>query len=134
MSTVKKCPGKEGFERINYLYQISNLMATKNQSCHVAASLYSNLLVNVSRKTVQRLDIQTKRTLCKSCRCLLLAGITCKVRVKKQKVTWTCLHCKKAKVFETRDRNYECWTEKPESLVETLDYSLGKDSETNKKN
>ncbi|KAJ8980681.1 hypothetical protein NQ317_013293, partial [Molorchus minor] len=78
MGKLKKCAGKEGFQRMNYLYQASNTLITENAASNIAASLYMNLLVNVSKKTVQRLDIEIKRTICKGCRNLLLAGLTCK--------------------------------------------------------
>lgn len=74
-----------------------------------------------------------KRTICKSCRCLLLAGITCKVRVKKKKVIWTCLKCRHSKVYETKDKNYKCWTQKDESLVDVFDYSVNYTTDKNKK-
>ncbi|XP_018563051.1 ribonuclease P protein subunit rpr2 [Anoplophora glabripennis] len=123
MSKIKKCVGKEGFQRINYLYQASNLLATENASCSIASSLYSNLLVNISKKTVQRIGIDIKRTICKGCRSLLLAGITCKVRIKKKKVIWMCLECGTAKTFETVNKTYMPWSQSEESIVEILDYT-----------
>lgn len=71
MSKVKKCPGKEGFQRLNYLYQVgttkcfsylrkvhfqvANLFRGYDQTKTAVANFYSNLMINVSKKTVQRL-------------------------------------------------------------------------------
>lgn len=120
---VKKCVGKEGFERMNYLYQISNA-ALKNQNLP-ASTLYSQLMVNVSKKTVQRMEPEVKRTVCKRCNTFLQPGMTCKVRVKRKFLNVTCLVCATQKRFKL-DKNYELWCEKPEAVVETLDYNTQK--------
>ncbi|KAJ8925717.1 hypothetical protein NQ315_009564, partial [Exocentrus adspersus] len=99
---------------------------TENTSCGVASALYCNLLVNVSKKTVQRMDIDIKRKICKGCRSLLLSGITCKVRIKKKRIIWRCLKCRTCKIFETKNKTYVPWSQRKESIVEILDY--GKDA------
>ncbi|CAH0551288.1 unnamed protein product [Brassicogethes aeneus] len=122
MSKVKKCVGKEGFQRVNYLYQVSNELATESIPCNVASTLYSNLLVNISKKTVQRIDIPIKRTICKGCRSLLLAGVTCTVRIKKKRAIWKCVKCNVEKRFDAR-REHVPWTQNKDSVVEILDYN-----------
>lgn len=64
-----------------------------------------------------------KRSICKFCRCILIAGITGRVRIKKKQVLWTCLKCSTQKKFETKNKDYLPWTLQEESIVETLDYS-----------
>ncbi|CAG9813512.1 unnamed protein product [Phaedon cochleariae] len=123
-----RCTGKEGLQRMNYLYQISNMLATNSVAENTASSLNSNLLVNISRKTVQRMEIGLKRTICKSCRCLLLAGINCKIRITKKKLIQTCLKCHKSKILSIENKTYLPWTQQEESIVEVMDF--GKSSET----
>jgi ribonuclease P protein subunit RPR2 len=119
---IKKCAGKDSFQRMNYLYQACNALATENESDNVAAAMYSNLLVAVSKKAVQRLDIEVKRTICKGCRSLLLAGVTCKVRIKKKRSIWSCMKCNTTKTFLLQDPGYEPWSLQDESLVDVLEY------------
>ncbi|KAJ8960244.1 hypothetical protein NQ318_003969 [Aromia moschata] len=135
MSKVKQCVGKEGFQRMNYLYQASNAIATESKANNVASVFYTNLLVNVSKRQSKGCkDIAMKRTVCKGCRCLLLAGVTCKVRIKKKKVIWTCMSCRTSKVFEIRNRNYMPWTQRKESVVDILDYTPQQDLGLEKNN
>ncbi|ENN71790.1 ribonuclease P protein subunit rpr2 [Dendroctonus ponderosae] len=123
MNNTKKCIGKDSFQRMNYLYQLSNQLATENQSAHIASVQYANLAVNISKKAVLRLDADLKNTICKSCRSLLLPGITCKVRIKKKRIIKHCLKCNHMKIFDTRNQDYVTWNQRSESLVELLDYS-----------
>ncbi|XP_056639374.1 ribonuclease P protein subunit p21-like, partial [Diorhabda sublineata] len=126
---IQKCVGKDGFQRMNYLYQICNIMIAENEAQHSAANFYSNLLIGVSRKTVQRMEIDMKRTICKSCRCLMITGITCRVRIKKKKLIYTCLKCHTNKVFLTLKNDYQCWTQTNQSLTNIFDYSMEKNRE-----
>lgn len=121
MSTPPKCPGKEGFQRINYLYQIANRVVNENETLNRAGILYTNLLNQISKKTVQRIDVDFKRTICKFCKMILIPGVSCKVRVKKRKIIWTCLTCKKQKYFSTNDK--VLWAHQNESIAETFNYA-----------
>lgn len=53
--------------------------------------------------------------------------MTCRVRIKKKKVVWTCIKCRTAKVFPTENGEHLTWTQKPESVVEILDYTPKED-------
>ncbi|XP_030760139.1 ribonuclease P protein subunit rpr2-like [Sitophilus oryzae] len=128
MNKIKKCAGMESFQRMNYLYQICNAMATQSKASHRASVQYSNLMINISKKAVQRLDVEIKRTICKGCRSLLLPGITCKVRIKKKKLLHHCLLCSTTKVFPCKNKDYKLWVENP-SVVECLDYSLDRNNQ-----
>lgn len=48
----KGCQGKDSFERMNFLYQASTLMAGKNNnlSCY-----YGNLMKSIAKKSVLRM-------------------------------------------------------------------------------
>ncbi|RZB40590.1 ribonuclease P protein subunit rpr2-like [Asbolus verrucosus] len=55
VSKIRKCAGKETLQRMNYLYQACNAVATENESSNAASVMYSNLLIAVSKKAVQRI-------------------------------------------------------------------------------
>lgn len=74
-------------------------------------------------------DIPIKRSICKRCRTLLFAGITCRVRIKKKRIVWTCLRCQTLKKFPTENGECLTWSQKPESIVEILDYTPNEDVE-----
>ncbi|XP_044747290.1 ribonuclease P protein subunit rpr2-like isoform X2 [Coccinella septempunctata] len=121
MSRPKKCPAKESLERINYLYQIANQLMDSNSANTTVSKSCSNLMIQVSKKSVQRIDVDMKRRICKACKTLLLPGINCKVRIKKKNLKWSCNTCQNTKLFPTM--NYEpVWSQKDESIVEILDY------------
>lgn len=67
--------------------------------------------------------IDIKRTICKKCRCLLIPGVTGKVRVKKKNVYWTCNLCKDQRKYCITNVHYDPWPLTSEAVVETLDYS-----------
>ncbi|KAL3288547.1 hypothetical protein HHI36_002986 [Cryptolaemus montrouzieri] len=84
MPPPKKCQGKEALQRINYLYQAANeLMAINSANIHLSRAC-SNLMIQVSKKCVQRIDVDIKRKICKACKTILVPGISCKIRIKKK--------------------------------------------------
>lgn len=109
---AKKCEGRDGFERMNFLFQASNLLQTDQETLCRISDHCSNLLVNVSKRTVLRMDRGIKRSMCKRCRNLLLPGFTCKVRLLKKQIIWRCLKCHKIKRF-----NSISWTQNDASGV-----------------
>lgn len=119
---IKPCQGKDIFERMNYLYQASHLMALKNR---VAASYYGNVMIGCAKKSVLRIEPDIKRTICKCCQSPLIPGETAKVRLvsKPMKgVKWTCLTCLSVKKYPTK-KGYKLWTEQPNSVVHTFNFS-----------
>ncbi|XP_066591301.1 uncharacterized protein Rpp21 isoform X1 [Prorops nasuta] len=119
---AKSCQGKDVFERLNYLYQASQLMAPKNR---VAASCYGNTMVNCAQKSVLRLEPNVKRTICKCCQSYLIPGETARVRLvsKPEKfVKWTCLTCETSRKYPTK-QGYKLWIEQPGAVIQTLDYT-----------
>ncbi|XP_066155732.1 uncharacterized protein Rpp21 [Euwallacea fornicatus] len=123
MDFPKKCAGKESLQRVNYLLQLANQLSMENPSSHIASLQYTNLAVSISKKAVQRLDTDIKRDLCKRCRSILVAGVTCKIRIKKKKIIKRCLKCTQAKIFNTRMKDFRPWSQKEESVIQLLDYT-----------
>ncbi|XP_012234166.1 uncharacterized protein Rpp21 [Linepithema humile] len=118
----KCCQHKDIFERMNYLYQASHLIALKNR---VAASYYGNNMLGCAKKAVLRIEPNLKRTICKCCQTPLIPGETARVRLTSKPikgVKWTCLTCKNTKRFPTK-KEYKLWVDQPEAVVETLDYT-----------
>ncbi|XP_076686515.1 ribonuclease P protein subunit Rpp21 [Andrena cerasifolii] len=132
-SDIKLCQGKDIFERMNYLYQASHLMALKNR---VAASYYGNIMIGCAKKSVLRIEPAIKRTICKCCQSPLIPGETAKVRLVSKPtkgVKWTCLTCLSVKRYPTK-RGHKLWTEQPNSVLETFNYaSKAKDGGPNTK-
>ncbi|XP_076632248.1 ribonuclease P protein subunit Rpp21 [Colletes latitarsis] len=130
---TKLCQGKDIFERMNYLYQVSYLMALKNR---VAASYYGNTMLGCAKKSVLRMESDIKKTICKCCQCPLIPGETATVRLVSKPlkgVKWTCLACLSVKKYPTR-RGYKLWTEQHNSIVQTFNYvSKTKDGDCNSK-
>lgn len=121
MSKPKKCQAKESLERMNYLYQIANELMASNSTNSALSKSFSNLMIQVSKKTVQRIDVDIKRRICKGCKSILLPGVNCKVRIKKKIVKWSCCTCQNLKVFPSRNEN-PVWSQNEESIVEVLNY------------
>lgn len=120
--TTKFCVGKDAFERMNYLFQLSNMCATGQiQNSEVAARFYAHQLIAISKKTVQRIEPAIKRKICKSCHQYLVPGKTCKIRVKKKVVIHKCMLCHCEKRFPATP-DYLLWNETPEAMGELLDY------------
>ncbi|KAG7211859.1 hypothetical protein KM043_011080 [Ampulex compressa] len=120
---TRACQGKDVFERMNYLYQASHLMALKNR---VAASYYNNMMVACARKAVLRMEPSVKRTICKRCQTPLIPGETARVRLSSKRVKgirYTCLTCMNSKRYPT-GKGYKLWTDQPESTIQLLDYTL----------
>ncbi|KAL2737838.1 ribonuclease P protein subunit p21 [Vespula squamosa] len=118
---TKVCQGKDVFERMNYLYQASHLIASKSR---VAASYYGNTMMGCARKAVLRMEPNIKRTICKRCHTPLIPGETARVRLCSKHikgVKWTCLICLNSKKYPTR-KGYKLWIDQPEAIVETFHY------------
>ncbi|KAK4884996.1 hypothetical protein RN001_001267 [Aquatica leii] len=117
---IKSVTGKDVFERINYLYQLSCITFKSNEN-NVASSLYSNLLMNISKKAVQRLEPNIKRSICKKCHNLLIPGVSATIRIRKKNVKWTCKRCHSTKVFKAVP-GYQLWIDNKEAIVETVQF------------
>ena len=85
--------------RINFLYQSANLIADKSKNSKKVAHHYSQLMVNISHKCVQRLSKDIKRTICKHCKGILKPGVTAKVGKEGKKIGSICTLCQTKKQF-----------------------------------
>ncbi|XP_075155287.1 ribonuclease P protein subunit Rpp21 [Haematobia irritans] len=126
-----KFQGKECFNRMNFLYQASILMAGKNNTL---ASYYGELCKNVGKKAVLRMEPNAKRVLCKRCSIAQKPGITCEITAKTRKnskalptsniderseLMSQCTFCGNNKKFIINS-NYEFWLENKDSVAEVL--------------
>lgn len=59
----KNEPGLHAFTRMNFLYQASLLISDKSP----LANYYGKLVKDISKKTVEKVHPDVKRTLCKAC-------------------------------------------------------------------
>ncbi|KAH0953130.1 hypothetical protein HN011_005790 [Eciton burchellii] len=118
----KPCQHKDVFERMNYLYQASHFMVSKNRSF---ASYYGNNIIGCAKKAVLRIEPNLKRTICKHCHTPLIPGETARVRLMSKPIKgirWTCLTCMNTRRFPTKE-GYKLWLDQPEAVVEILDYT-----------
>lgn len=96
--------------RLNFLYQSAHLMLEENQSKKKnknqdkVANYYSQLMISIGHKSVQRLSREIKRTICKGCRNVLIPGINAKVQVKKKKIGSICQLCNSVKSFPVQKK------------------------------
>ena len=99
----KSKPHNDAMTRMNYLYQLAHLaLQSKNESL---ARFYIYTMKGISKRLVIKIDHTIKRTICKYCNSLLVAGITMRVRVSSNRETHvvnTCLYCGKQKRFLAR--------------------------------
>ena len=99
----KKIPHKDAMERINYLYQLAHeALRLNNESL---ARFYIYTMIGISKRLVIRMDHTIKRTICKHCNSLLVAGITMRKRISSRRETHiveTCLYCGRQKRFLAR--------------------------------
>lgn len=85
--------GKDAFERMNYLYQLSEYWSKSNPDL---SAHYAKLMVSISKKSVLRLDHSIKRSICKGCNVLLLEGKTVRSQYRKEhggQMMTTCNRC-----------------------------------------
>ncbi|CAM1310701.1 RPP21 (predicted) [Pycnogonum litorale] len=90
-------------QRINYLYQASQVVSAVGKKNEGLARYYSNLMCNISRKSLQKIDYTVKRKVCKKCQSVLDPGVNCIARHggKRKHVVVTCLICGMNKRFQT---------------------------------
>ena len=85
--------------RLNFLYQSANLISSPETNSIKVAHHYTQLMVNISQKAVQRLSKDLKRTICKRCKGLLKPGVTAKVGKEGKKIGSICQLCQAKKQF-----------------------------------
>ncbi|XP_034250094.1 ribonuclease P protein subunit p21-like [Thrips palmi] len=120
-----KCfPGKESFQRMNFLYQAAHVtLAKDHKNCDIPA-YFGNSMVSIARKSVLRMEPSIKREFCKGCNSLLKSGLTARIRIRSGNMICTCLRCGTVKRFPTK-RQYKLWSECDDACLEILDESTG---------
>ena len=99
----KTIPKKEAMDRMNYLYQLAHQALKLEQE--PLARFYIYTMKGISKRLVIKLDPSIKRTICKHCDSLLVAGITMRVRVSSRRephIVETCLYCNNQKRYLAR--------------------------------
>ena len=99
----KSTPKKEAMDRMNYLYQLAHQALKLEQEG--LARFYIFTMKGISKRLVIKLDPSIKRTICKHCDSLLVAGITMRVRVSSRRephIVETCLYCNNQKRYLAR--------------------------------
>lgn len=127
--------GRSAFHRINFLYQASNtLNNAPAETKRVLSAHYGKILSKVAKKSVLRMDINMKRSLCKGCGTVLVKDGSATVVRKKKKnggyVRQACVTCNTQKTFPVR-KNHEIWHAKGES-VHTVIVDIAENSEDGK--
>lgn len=85
--------GKDVFERMNYLYQLSEYWSSTNPDL---SAHYAKLMISISKKSVLRLDRTIKRSICKGCNVFLVEGKTVKshhVKEHRGQMVSVCKRC-----------------------------------------
>ncbi|EGV65612.1 hypothetical protein CANTEDRAFT_101696 [Yamadazyma tenuis ATCC 10573] len=122
--TPTSIPKKDEYTRISYLYQVSQMML-QNPKFHTLSRVYSRNATVISKKAVLKLTPNFKRTMCKQCNTILVAGATLRVRLenlsgskdpKNDVLIYSCMVCDTVKRFPVgKDRQYELFSDKHET-------------------
>lgn len=128
----QKDPVSENQERINYLVQVSKVLATmpplqqkenhpRNHECadQALASQTGALAAAIGRRCVMRLSPALKRSLCKGCGVALVYGVNARVRHRSRRqkhLVVTCLACRTIKRF-VNDPKHKLWCEQEEAIL-----------------
>lgn len=113
---------KEAYQRLNYLYQAAHCVLSQNPENVELARFYCFTQKTIAKRLVLRQDPSVKRTLCKKCCSLLVPGITCTTRQRRnrrriRRTVIKCLSCGETKSF-LNDPNYCLWVDRPEAQLE----------------
>ncbi|KAM3959320.1 ribonuclease P protein subunit Rpp21 [Aphomia sociella] len=119
---MKKVQGNDSFQRINFLYQISKEICTKNPAL---SSYYGNLIVNIAKKNVLKIHPDIKRQMCKTCRCMLIDNVTATIKIKSRNkskiIEWTCKTCgAKRSLPAEKNKDHTLWVDRSEAVVEVI--------------
>jgi len=97
---MSNIPQREAFLRMNLLQQAATMQVlNKNPNL---ARFYAHVMKSIAQKLVIRLDTSVKRSICKRCGGVLIAGVSSKVRVNGERdkhVNITCTSCHYTRSF-----------------------------------
>lgn len=118
-------PKRDEYERISYLYQLSN--HTLNPKYSVLSRGYSRNATLISHKSVIKLTPNLKRSVCKKCDTLLIPGLTMTIRIHNSSkaktphndiLVYECNECKEVKRFPVgKKADYQLFSEREDTKV-----------------
>ncbi|XP_055543400.1 uncharacterized protein LOC129728948 [Wyeomyia smithii] len=119
---ARLCPGRDTYERMNFLYQASMLMA---ESIPALSGSYGKLMKSIGKKAVLRIEPAIKRTLCTRCGVALYPAKTADFHdYQYKKLSYLDISCKLCG-FEKRyykKKNHKIRADDPECVVETITF------------
>lgn len=126
---------KDHYQRISYLYQLSNWSIMNNKASNGAIIDKSQALARVnnkkfdliSKKLKLNVSPNIKRYICKKCHRTLIPNVTCSMKIrnlskkqdkKNDELVFSC-HCGKEKTFKIgMNRSYKPFSENDDNLVD----------------
>nr|XP_019552961.2 ribonuclease P protein subunit p21-like [Aedes albopictus] len=119
---ARLCPGRDTYERMNFLYQASVLMA---DSVPVLSGSYGKLMKSIGKKATLRIEPAIKRTLCARCGVALMPAKTAEYREHSQGnlnfVEVACNVCDYRKRYRNW-KGHKIHLDDPKSVVDTLTF------------
>ncbi|XP_037699060.1 ribonuclease P protein subunit p21 isoform X2 [Choloepus didactylus] len=75
---------REAFQRLNFLYQAAHCVLAQDPENQALARFYCHTEKIIAKRLVLRRDPSVKRTLCRGCSSLLIPGLTCTQRQRRE--------------------------------------------------
>ncbi|XP_062556005.1 ribonuclease P protein subunit p21 isoform X2 [Armigeres subalbatus] len=101
---MKLCPGRDIYERMNFLYQASMLMA---DTAPALSGNYGKLMKSIGKKATLRIEPAIKRTLCHRCGVALIPTNTAEYSdLRKENLCFVEVTCKVCN-YRKRYRNWK---------------------------
>ncbi|XP_058822200.1 uncharacterized protein LOC131683858 isoform X2 [Topomyia yanbarensis] len=117
---ARLCPGRDTYERMNFLYQASMLMS---ESMPALSGSYGKLVKSIGKKAVLRIEPAIKRTLCTRCGVALNPATTANYSdFRHKKLSYLEVECKLCGFTKRyyNNKNHKIRLDDPESVVETM--------------
>ncbi len=90
-------------ERIGILFRLAEGRALARDFSR--ANRYTGLALRIGTRYNVRVPREFKRRFCRGCHAFLLPPVTCRVRVQRERITYTCMKCGAVRRFGyTRER------------------------------
>ncbi|KAF6365225.1 hypothetical protein mRhiFer1_014621 [Rhinolophus ferrumequinum] len=75
---------REAFQRLSFLYQAAHCVLAQDPENQALARFYCHTERTIAKRLVLRRDPSVKRTLCRGCSSLLIPGLTCTQRQRRE--------------------------------------------------
>uniref|UniRef100_A0A1Q3F4W0 Putative ribonuclease p protein component 4-like isoform x1 n=1 Tax=Culex tarsalis TaxID=7177 RepID=A0A1Q3F4W0_CULTA len=119
---ARLCPGRDSYERMNFLYQASVLMADRVPAL---SGSYGKLMKSIGKKAVLRVEPAIKRTLCTRCGVALSSSSTASYSdFRHKKLSYVEVRCKLCE-FSKRyydNKKHRIRLDDPAAVVETMEF------------